>query len=253
MIPPITPSGSRKVMFTYGPGTGIVVALDLGGHAGEIFERIDRGDRIDGARIADRLSGVERLQLGELGAVGFQPAARASSEASRARAGPPPPARECGKPRAYRGIDILLVAFGEMSDDLAVAGIVGRERLAAGRRTELAIDERPPGFRLEFCCGLHLRFVHFHLQSLSSVRSHPAQWRSTPVLSTSVRNASSSSLRRRSNRFHFLRGLHLEAGIGLDVFDRHARKQHGKPRFERVRDRSRRCISASRSIFGPPP
>src|SRR5271165_7630627 len=38
----------------------------------------------------------------------------------------------------------------------------------------------------------------------------------------------------RRNRFHFLRGLHLEAGISLDVFYRYTWKYHRKPRFERI-------------------
>ena len=47
------------------------VALDLGRHAGEIFQRVDRGHRVDCLGIADRLAGVERLELGKLRPVGL--------------------------------------------------------------------------------------------------------------------------------------------------------------------------------------
>src|SRR5260370_25884944 len=41
--------------------------------------------------------------------------------------------------------------------------------------------------------------------------------------------------RRGGNRFHFLRGFHLESGIGADVIDGHAGEYHRESRFERVR------------------
>ena len=87
------------------------------------------------------------FELGELRAVALDELRELHQKLRARGAGSPPPARVRGKPGAYRGIDVLLVAFGEMSHDLAVAGIVGRESLAAGGRTELAVDECPPGFR----------------------------------------------------------------------------------------------------------
>ena len=59
-------------------------------------------------------------------------------------------------------------------------------------------------------------------------------------------------LARRRHRFHLLRGSYLEAGIGLDVVDRHARKQHGKPRFERSGSKSKMHFGVT-IHFGPPP
>ena len=88
-------------------------------------------------------------KLGELRTVAFDKLRKLHQKLRARGAGSLPPARVCGKPGAYRGIDILLVAFGEMSHDFAVAGIVGGKRLAARSRSEVAVDERPPGFRRE--------------------------------------------------------------------------------------------------------
>ena len=149
-------------MLMYGPGTGIVSPWIL----------VAMPAKYSSASIAVTASIALKSRIGlpalsnssSASLAPFCSTSCASFISSFARAAPVLllPAREGGKRRPHRAVDVLLVAFGEVADDLAVAGIEGRERLAAGGGNELAVDEGAPRFRLVLCAVAveSWRFVH---------------------------------------------------------------------------------------------
>ncbi len=88
------------------------LTLDLGAHPSEILERVDRGHRVDGFGVADRLAGVDRFQFGELGAVRLNQLRQLHQDFGARGAGLFLPSGEGGESSAHRGVNICLVALG---------------------------------------------------------------------------------------------------------------------------------------------
>src|SRR5260370_18384991 len=151
---------------------------------------------------------------------------------------PPPvslfPGRKGGAGGPHRRFYVLLVAFGQIGNDLAVAWIKGRERLAACSGTELAVDQSPPRLDVYFRARLQLSFGHALF--LPNCRGSIAQFAGLIDLFAQYLD---SLLCRRGHGFDILRSLHLEPGIGPDVIDGNAREQSRKSRFERIRVEAR--------------
>lgn len=93
-------------------------------------------------------------ELGELGSVLFDQLRQLHQQLGAGSPGLLLPGGVGGKRGAHSEIDVFLIALRQVGDDLAIAGIESRERLAADCGTELAVDQCPPRFNIRFRAGL---------------------------------------------------------------------------------------------------
>ena len=188
------------------PGHGDRIALYLGRHASEILQSIDRGDGVDRLGIANRLAGIERFKLGELRPMLLDKLRELHQPLGSRCTRHFPPGREGGERRPHGGVDVFLVALGEVGDHLSIAGIEGRKRLAARGRTKFTVDQSAPGFDvrlgalLSLTHGLFLRLAAQYASFIDLVSKHVELF-----------------LLRRRHGFDLGGGLHLKPGVRLDV------------------------------------
>ena len=97
---------------------------------------------------------LSELELGELRPVRLDQLRQLHQQLGAGGPGLLLPGRVGGKRCAHGQIDVFLIALGQIGDDLAVAGVEGRERLAVHGGTEFTVDQGPPRFNVRFRAGL---------------------------------------------------------------------------------------------------
>ena len=124
-------------------GDGDGVAFDLGGPAGHVAEHVHGAGHVGDARDGEGLAIVERFELREFVGVLFDevgelPDEPAAFGGSHLR----PRAAIEGRAGGVDGaIDVLFLAFGDASEDVAGGGIVAVERFAGRGVHPLAVDQ----------------------------------------------------------------------------------------------------------------
>src|SRR5207249_4067958 len=125
------------------PGGPDRVALDRRRHAAEIFEPVDGPHEIESTHVADRMTGVPRLDLGEGLPVLLDHPRELQQEPSTVLRREGAPRSVEGFPRRVDGrVDVGRPRFRDLRVDFVGVRIVNRKGLARGRRDESRSEER---------------------------------------------------------------------------------------------------------------
>jgi hypothetical protein len=146
------------------------VAFDFCGPSGVVAEVIDCKRQVGDARDLEGLAVVERFELRKFLGVLFEQVGEFPEEFAalgRRNSGPLAGVKSCAC--SFDGsIDVFFVACGDVGEDLAGRGIVGRESLARGRFNPFSIDQElaclgyeagDVAIRLYDCSSCHVIFL----------------------------------------------------------------------------------------------
>ena len=122
---------------------GDLLAFDGGDEAGVIFQHVGAGDDIDGLRFAERLAGVQRLQLGQFVVAGAQDFHGAAEDAGALHGGEPRPHALPFPSAGYGAVDIGGGCLLHLGQDFAGRGVDGGEGLRAIGWCRAAVDIKP--------------------------------------------------------------------------------------------------------------